>query len=91
MSCLICLFKPAGLNWATARTHLTESVSPTRWGLHLFAFWKWAKLKEVGGLYGASQSGVTQAARRFEEAMKKDSTLEKRVLEIARNSGLSIV
>jgi len=36
-----------------------------------------AKLRETGDLFGISESGMSQAARQFEEAMKKDSALEK--------------
>jgi len=48
-------------------------------------------MKEIGDLYGISESGVTQAVKRFEETMKKDSSLEKRVLEIAGKLSLSIM
>ncbi|MCC7575499.1 MAG: transposase [Methanomethylovorans sp.] len=60
-------------------------------GIYLCHRFSGARLKEIGDLYGISLSGVTQAARRFEEAMKKDRGLEKRVLEIAGKQGLSIV
>ncbi len=42
------------------------------------------KLQDIGDLYGISQSGVTQAGRQFEDAPEKGRSLEKRVLEIAR-------
>ena len=60
-------------------------------GIYLCHHFSGARLKEIGDLYGISQSGVTQAARRFGEAMKKDSAMEKRVLKIADSLGLSIV
>jgi len=48
-----------------------------------------AKLRETGDLFGISESGMSQAARRFEEAMKTDSPLEKRILEKAGELALS--
>jgi len=60
-------------------------------GIYLCHRFSGVRLKEIGDLYGISLSGVTQAARRFEEAMKKDRALEKMVLEIAGKPGLSIV
>jgi REP element-mobilizing transposase RayT len=60
-------------------------------GIYLCHRFSGAKLKDIGDLYGISESGVTQAGKRFEETMKKDSSLEKRVLEIARKLSLSIV
>jgi chromosomal replication initiation ATPase DnaA len=60
-------------------------------GIYLCHRFSGAKLKDIGDLYGISESGVTQAGKRFEETMKKDSSLEKRVVEIARKLSLSIV
>lgn len=60
-------------------------------GIYLCHRFSGAKLQDIGDLYGISQSGVTQASKRFEEVMKNDSALEKRVLEIARKSNLSNV
>ncbi len=60
-------------------------------GIYLCHRFSGAKLQDIGDLYGISQSGVTQASRRFEEAMKMDRSLEKRVLGIARKSKLSNV
>ncbi len=60
-------------------------------GIYLCHRFSGVKLKDIGDLYGISESGVTQAGKRFEETMKKDSSLEKRVLEIAGKLGLSIV
>jgi REP element-mobilizing transposase RayT len=60
-------------------------------GIYLCHRFSGAKLKDIGDLYGISESGVTQAGKRFEETMKKDSSLEKRVLGIAGKLSLSIV
>ncbi len=60
-------------------------------GIYLCHRLSGARLKEIGDLYGISQSGVTQASRRFEDVMENDSALEKRVLEIARRLNLSKV
>ena len=47
-----------------------------------------AKLQEIGGLFDITPSGVTQAGKRFDEAMKRDKVLEKKVLEVARKLNL---
>lgn len=39
---------------------------------------------EIGDLCGTPRSGVTQAIKRFEEAMKKDRDLEEGVLGIPK-------
>ncbi len=59
----------------------------------IYLCWRFsgAKLKEIGKLYGISESGVTQAGKRFEEAMKKDNSLKKRIPEITGGMNLSIV
>jgi len=60
-------------------------------GIYLCWRFSGAKLKEIGRLYGISESGVTQAGKRFEEAMKKDNSLKKRIPEITGGMNLSIV
>ena len=60
-------------------------------GIYLCWRFSGAKLKEIGKLYGISESGVTQAGKRFEEAMKKDNSLKKRIPEITGGMNLSIV
>lgn len=51
-------------------------------GIYLCHRFSGTRLKEIGDLYGISQSGVTQAARRFEEAMGKVTTLSKQIKKI---------
>lgn len=60
-------------------------------GIYLCHRFSGAKLQKIGDLFGLSPSGVTQAGKRFEEAMKKDKVLEKKVLEVAKKLDLSIV
>ena len=60
-------------------------------GIYLCHRFSGAKLQEIGDLFGLTPSGVTQAGKRFEEAMKKDKVLEKKVLEVAKKLDLSIV
>ncbi|MDO9509148.1 MAG: hypothetical protein Q7I97_07410, partial [Thermovirgaceae bacterium] len=60
-------------------------------GLYLCHRYSGAKLKEIGDLYGISESGVTQAGRRFEEAMEKDISLGRKIADIRKKLKLSIV
>ena len=53
-------------------------------GIYLCHRFSGAKLKEIGDLYGISESGVTQAGRRFEEAMKKDVSLSRKIADIRK-------
>jgi len=59
-------------------------------GIYLCHRFSGAKLQEIGDLFDLTPSGVTQAGKRFEEAMKKDKVLEKKVLEVARKLDLSM-
>ena len=43
-----------------------------------------AKLKEIGDLFLLSDSGVTQASRRFEALMEADGQVEDRIKEIRK-------
>ena len=51
-------------------------------GIYLCHRYSGAKLKEIGDLFLLSDSGVTQASRRFETAMKAEVQLGKKVEEI---------
>ncbi len=51
-------------------------------GIYLCHRFSGAKLKRTGDLYGISESGVTQAGRRFVEAMKKDVSLSRKIADI---------
>ncbi|MDK2846472.1 MAG: REP-associated tyrosine transposase [Synergistales bacterium] len=44
-------------------------------GIYLCWRFSGAKLKEIGGLYGISESGVNRACRRFENMMERDDDL----------------
>jgi len=54
-------------------------------GVFLCHRYSGARLKEIGELFGLSQSGVTQASRRFEEAMKVDESLRVRVKKLEKD------
>ncbi len=41
-----------------------------------------AKLKEIGKLYGISESGVTRSCGRFESRLEKDKHLEEELLQM---------
>ena len=51
-------------------------------GIYLCHRYSGAKLKEIGDLFLLSDSGVTQASRRFEAAMKAEVQLAKKAGEI---------
>jgi len=48
-------------------------------GIYLCWRFSGAKLKEIGGLYGISESGVNRACRRFENMMERDDDLRERL------------
>lgn len=52
-------------------------------GIYLCRRFSGAKLKRIGDLYGISESGVTQAAKRFEKMMERDILLDGRLQKIA--------
>jgi putative transposase len=49
------------------------------------------RLKEIGKLFGISESGVSQASRRFETMLATDRRLRKRVRKLQKLLGLSFV
>ena len=57
-------------------------------GIYLCHRYSAAKLREIGCLYRLSDSGVTQARRRFEAAMKVDAPLRKKIEEVMVILGL---
>lgn len=57
-------------------------------GIYLCHRYSAAKLREIGCLYRLSDSGVTQARRRFEAAMKVDAPLRKKIEEVLVILGL---
>lgn len=56
-------------------------------GIYLCHRYSGAKLKEIGELFLLSESGVTQASRRFEKEMERDRSLEKRVAALGSSLG----
>ena len=57
-------------------------------GIYLCHRYSGAKLKEIGDLFLLSESGVTQASRRFEAAMEVKAQLGKKVEEIREILGV---
>jgi hypothetical protein len=53
-------------------------------GIYLSHRYSGAKLKEIGDLFLLSDSGVTQASRRFEALMEADGQVEDRIKEIRK-------
>jgi len=49
------------------------------------------RLKEIGELFDLSDSGVTQASRRFEAIMSKDESIQRKVQEIVKRISISKV
>ena len=60
-------------------------------GIYLCHRFSGAKLKDIGNLYGISESGVTQARKRFEDAIEKNDSLKQEVLGMAGRLNLSKV
>jgi REP element-mobilizing transposase RayT len=57
-------------------------------GIYLCHQFSGAKLREIGELFQLSQSGVTQASRRFGKDVEKDKTLREKLKQIAEEQGL---
>ena len=60
-------------------------------GIFLCHRFSGAKLKEIGAIYGLSESGVSQASRRFEKAMEEDEDLRGKIERIKEELSLSNV
>jgi len=52
-------------------------------GIYLCRRYSGAKLKEIGALYGISESGVNRACDRFENMMERDKDLRKELKKVA--------
>ncbi len=63
----------------------------TKAGIYLCHRYGGAKLKEIGELFRLTESGVTQASKRFELEIKSDEKLKESMMEIGRSLRLSIV
>lgn len=50
-----------------------------------------ARLKEIGAMYNLTESGITQASRRFGQAIAKDDKLKKALEKVGKSLNLSIV
>lgn len=58
-------------------------------GIYLCHHFSGAKLREIGELFQLSESGVTQASRRFGKDVEKDKKLREKLKQIAEEQGLS--
>ena len=56
-----------------------------RAGIYLCHRFSGAKLKEIGTIFRLSESGVTQASRRFEDEMAEDHSLREKILEVRKS------
>jgi len=54
-------------------------------GIYLCWRFSGAKLKEIGKLYGISESGVTRSCGRFESRLEKDRHLEEELLQVVED------
>ena len=60
-------------------------------GIYLCRRFSRVKLKEIGELFDLSDSGVTQASRRFETIMTKDESIGRKVQKIVKKLSISKV
>jgi hypothetical protein len=56
-----------------------------RAGIYLCWSYSGARLKDIGDLYGISESGVNRSCGRFESRFEKDRHLEEELLQIAED------
>ena len=62
----------------------------TKAGIYICHRYSGAKLKEIGGLFHLTESGVTRASKRFEETIERDAKLKKNMVKIGKQLNLSI-
>jgi len=62
----------------------------TKAGITMGHCYTGAKLKEIGELFRLTESGVTRASKRFEQAMERDTGLKESLIEIRARLRLSI-
>lgn len=86
----------------TARPSLAEIVQAvrnafpdddrlaTKAGIHMCHRYSGIKLKEIGGVFQLTESGVTRASKRFEKIIGDDASLKKKLTEIKKGLKLSI-
>jgi REP element-mobilizing transposase RayT len=63
----------------------------TKAGIYLCHHFSGVKLREIGELFQLSESGITQASRRFGKDVVKDKKLREKLKQIAEDQGLSNV
>ena len=82
---------PEGIK-ETAEKFFPDNVQLGRMaGIFLICRLSGEKLKEIGTIYGLSESGVSQASRRFEKAMEEDEDLRREIERIKEEISLSNV
>jgi chromosomal replication initiation ATPase DnaA len=59
-------------------------------GIYLCHRYSGSKLKEIGKLFHLTESGVTRASKRFDEAMERDKALKEKMGKIRGKLKLSI-
>lgn len=75
-----------------AKTAFPEnSRQATKAGIYLCHLYSGAKLKEIGKVFQLSESGVTQASKRFGQVVERDIKLKELLKRVSNGLGLSNV
>jgi putative transposase len=82
---------PKDIEKAVRKACLADERLATKTAIFLCHRYSGAKLKEIGALFQLSESGVTQASRRFRQILDGDKNLKVMVQEIGKSLSLSIV
>jgi putative transposase len=67
-----------------------NSRQATKASIYICHRYSGTKLKEIGEMFQLTESGVTRASNRFEQAIVRDPKLKATIMEIGRELGMSI-
>ena len=76
---------------AVREAYAADDRLATKAAIYLCHRFSGAKLKEIGDLFDVSESGITQASKRFAQSMDCDEQLKGQVRRIGESLNLSIV
>lgn len=82
---------PADILKAVRKAFPADDRQATKAAIYLCHRYSGAKLKEIGELFKLSESGVTQASKRFRQVLDDDKTLKGMLQAIGNSLNLSIV
>lgn len=76
---------------AVRKAYVADDRLASKAAIYLCHRFSGAKLKEIGALFHVSESGITQASKRFAQSMECDEELKGMVRKLGKSLNLSIV